>query len=108
MQEVHEECSKRIGTDGVRAVELVEKKDGCHSLGGEGKEVSLLEEHRLQTDDNSADNQLGRVTTAAYDTYQSTADSEMVFPCKVSTERGRHHLQCGGGQIVLRKEAVET
>ena len=55
MQQLHEECSKRIGTDGVRAVELVEKKDGCHSLGGEGKEVSLLEEHRLQTDDNSAD-----------------------------------------------------
>ena len=52
------------------------------------------------------DTQLGRVTSA-YDTYQSTADSEMVLSCKVSTERGGHHLQCGGGQIVLRKEAVD-
>lgn len=30
----------------------------------------------------------------------------MVLSCKVSTKRGGHHLQCGGGQIVLREEAV--
>ena len=50
LQQLNEECSKGIGTDGIRAVELVEKKNGCHPLGGEGKEVSLLEEHRLQTE----------------------------------------------------------
>ena len=32
LQQLNEECSKWVGTDGIRAVKLVEEEDGSHSL----------------------------------------------------------------------------